>query len=163
MKRILYLLVALAVMNPATGFPSDQDLYLNAFGEAAIAYLNDSHLLLGTIADGFVADIIKKETAEEIAKSVQKRARIIRAKLEAVGRTPISEMDKRLIALLDKAYACVDHQAWTLLQYVEEKTPDAASRFAEQRASCEERVKQIAEFYAALPPAPELPEPLSTR
>ncbi len=163
MKKILCLLVAFSVMSPAMGLASDEDLYLNAFGEAATAYLNDSHLLLGAIADGFVADIIRKNTAEEIAKSVQKRVRIIRAKLKAVVESPISEVDKKLIGLLDKAYACMDHQAWALVQHVEEKSPDTARRFAEQRSTCEKRIDEFAKFYSTLPPAPELPEPLSTR
>jgi hypothetical protein len=163
MKKILCLLVAFAVMSPAMGFASDEDLYLNAFGEAATAYLNDSFLLLGAIADGFVADIIQKEKAGEIAKNVQKRVRIIRAKLKAVADGPISEVDKKIIGLLDKAYACMDHQAWALMELVKEKSPDTRRRFDEQRSTCVERVHKIAEFYAALPPAPELPEPLSTR
>ena len=163
MKKILCLLVALAVMSPAMGFSSDKDLYLNAFGETALAYLNDSFLLLCTTADGFVADIIQKKTAGEIAKNVQKRVRIIRAKLKAVAESPISEMDKKLIGLLDKAYACMDHQAWALLEFVQEKSPDTRRRFDEERSTCLERVNKIAEFYATLPPAPELPEPLSTR
>lgn len=163
MKKILCLLVALAVMSPVLGFASDEDLYLNAFGEAATAYLNDSFLLLGAIADGFVAGIIKKDKAGAIAKSVQKRVRIIRAKLKAVAEGPISEVDKKIIGLLDKAYACMDHQAWALLQFVEDKSTDKRKGLNEQRSTCEERVNKIAEFYATLPPAPELPEPLSTR
>lgn len=157
------MLVAFAVMSPAMGFASDEDLYLNAFGEAATAYLNDSFLLLGTIADGYVADIIKKDKAGEITKNVQKRVRIIRAKLKAVGEGPISEVDKKIIGLLDKAYACMDHQAWALLEFIHERSPDTRKRFDEQRSTCVERVHKIAEFYATLPPSPELPEPLSTR
>lgn len=163
MKKIFCLLVVLAVIGPATGFASDRELYLNAFGETATAYLNDSFLLLGTTADGFVADILAKKDASKIAKNVQKRVRIIRAKLKAVSESSISETDKKLIGLLDKAYACMDHQAWALVQYVEEKSPDTARRFAEQRTACLDRVNHIFEFYSTLPPSPELPEPLSTR
>jgi hypothetical protein len=144
-------------------FASDRELYLNAFGETATAYLNDSFLLLGTTADGFVADILDKTDASKIAKNVQKRVRIIRAKLKAVAESSISVADKKLIGLLDKAYACMDHQAWALVQYVDEKSPDTARRFAEQRTACLGRVNQILEFYSTLPPSPELPEPLSTR
>jgi hypothetical protein len=163
MKKIFCLLVVFAVISPAAVFASDRELYLNAFGETATAYLNDSFLLLGTTADGFVADILDKTDASKIAKNVQKRVRIIRAKLKAVAESSISVADKKLIGLLDKAYACMDHQAWALVQYVDEKSPDTARRFAEQRTACLGRVNQILEFYSTLPPSPELPEPLSTR
>ncbi len=163
MKKLPYLFIAVFLLCPVTVLGGDREVFLNAFGETATAYLNDSFLLLGTTADGFVADHISKETAEEIAKNVQKRVRIIRAKLKAVAGCRIAEVDKELIGLLDKAYACMDHQAWALYQYVQEKTPDTARRFEEQRTDCLERVKKIGEFYSTLPPAPELPEPLSTR
>lgn len=163
MKKIPFLLVLLVILSPATVFASDQDIYLNAFGETATAYLNDSFLLLGTVADGFVADIIAKDQAQIIARNVQKRVRIIRAKLKAVSACPLAQVDRKLIDLLDKAYACMDHLAWALHQYSEEKNPDTARRFAEQRNDCLNRVNNILEFYSTLPPAPELPEPLSTR
>ena len=163
MKKIHYLLVVLVILSPATVFASDKEIYLNAFGETATAYLNDSSLLLGTVADGFVADIIPKEQAQTIARNVQKRVRIIRAKLRAVSECPIAEVDRKLIVLLDKAYACMDHQAWALHQYLQEKNPETARRFADQRTDCLNRVDNILKFYSTLPPAPELPEPLSTR
>jgi hypothetical protein len=163
MKQIICSLVVVAVLSPLSIWASDRELFLNAFGETATAYLNDSFLLLGTTADGFVADIMPKETAREIAKNVQKRVRIVRAKLRAVAGSPLAEIDRKLIELLDKAYACMDHQAWALGQYVDEKSPEKARLFEEQRINCLDRVKQIAEFYSTLPPSPELPEPLSTR
>lgn len=163
MKKTVCLLVVLAVMVPAMGIASDEELFLNAFGEAATAYLNDSFVLLGTIADGFVADIIRKDEAAELAKNIQKKVRIIRGKLKAIGESSISEVDKKFIDLLDKAYACMDHQAWALHQYVEEKSPETARRFYDQRTTCLERVENITKFYSTLPPAPEVPEPLSTR
>ncbi|MBM3303203.1 MAG: hypothetical protein FJY85_25065, partial [Deltaproteobacteria bacterium] len=92
-----------------------------------------------------------------------KRVRIIRGKLRAVAGTPLASIDRKLVELLDRAYACMDHQAWALTQYVNDRSPEKAGRFEEQRAKCQERVKRIAEFYSALPPSPELPEPLSTR
>jgi hypothetical protein len=141
----------------------DQAVFLNAFGETATAYLNDSFLLLGTTADGFVADIIPKDTAMEIVRNVQKRVRVIRAKLKAVANTRISGVDRQLIGLLDHSYACMDHQAWALIQYLSDKSPDAARRFESQRTDCLNRLKKISEFYSTLPPSPELPEPLSTR
>jgi len=141
----------------------DRALFLNAFGETATAYLNDSFLLLGTTADGFVADIIPRETALEIAKNVQKRIRVIRGKIQAVSASKISEVDKKLLGILDTAYGCMDHQAWAFYQYVEDKSPDAARRFDEQRTGCLDRLKKVAEFYSTLPRSPEVPEPLSTR
>ncbi|AFM27478.1 hypothetical protein [Desulfomonile tiedjei] len=149
------------IAGPAQG--SDQAVFLNAFGETATAYLNDSFLLLGTTADGFVANIVSKETANEIVKNVQKRVRVIRAKLKAVSNTRISDVDRRLIGLLEQSYACMDHQAWALMKYLAEKSPDSARRFESQRTECLQKLKRVAEFYSTLPPSPELPEPLSTR
>lgn len=149
------------IAGPAQG--SDQAVFLNAFGETATAYLNDSFLLLGTTADGFVANIVSKETANEIVKNVQKRVRVIRAKLKAVSNTRISDVDRRLIGLLEQSYACMDHQAWALMKYLAEKSPDSARRFESQRTDCLQKLKRVAEFYSTLPPSPELPEPLSTR
>jgi hypothetical protein len=163
MKKILLFLAAIVLMGPVALFASDREIFLNAFGETATAYLNDSFLLLGTTADGYVADIIPKQTAQDIAKNVQKRVRIVRAKLKAVEATSIADVDKRLIELLDKAYACMDHQAWALNEYVADKSPDSAKRFEQQRTTCLGRLNKIAEFYSKLPPSPELPEPLSTR
>ena len=163
MKKILLLLVVVVALSPAVLSASDREIFLNAFGETATAYLNDAFLLLGTTADGFVANIISKETAGEIARNVQKRVRIIRAKLKAVSASPLVDADRKLIGLLDQAYACMDHQAWALYQYLEDKNPDTAKLFEEQRSACLIRVNRIAEFYSALPPSPELPEPLSTR
>lgn len=163
MKKILIVIVAVLAFNPALASVSDREIFLNAFGETATAYLNDSFLLLGTTADGYVSEIIPKETAREIAKNVQRRVRIVRAKLKAVAGSSIAAVDKRLIELLDKAYACMDHQALALGEYVEDKSPEAAKRFEDQRTKCLDRLNRIAEFYSKLPPSPEVPEPLSTR
>lgn len=163
MKKILLFLVTMTLVNPVELIASDREILLNAFGETATAYLNDSFLLLGTLADAYVADIIPKEKVSTIAKSVQKRGRIVRAKLKAVAGSPLANVDKSLIELLDKAYACMDHQAWALNEFVQTKSPDAAKRFGEQRTECLNRLNKIADFYSKLPPAPELPEPLSTR
>lgn len=162
MKTLLYvsLIVIMASASPAAAEPT---IFLNAFGETATAYLNDSFLLLGTTADGFVADIIPKDTAREIVGNVQKRLRVIRSKLRAVSGQPMAVMDKQLIKLLDEAYACMDQQAWTLLQYIQEKSPDTARRFEDQRNGCLQRLESVAKFYATLPPSDEFPEPLSTR
>jgi hypothetical protein len=158
---LVFSLGLLVIAGPARG--SDQAVFLNAFGETATAYLNDSFLLLGTTADGFVANIVSKETANEIVKNVQKRVRVIRAKLKAVSNTRISDVDRRLIGLLEQSYACMDHQAWALMKYLAEKSPDSARRFESQRTDCLQKLKRVAEFYSTLPPSPELPEPLSTR
>ncbi|HMK34415.1 MAG TPA: hypothetical protein VK463_05055 [Desulfomonilaceae bacterium] len=163
MKRLYFCFLVVLLLCPQAVRASDQTVYLNAFGETATAYLNDSFLLLGTTADGFVSDIISKDTALEIAKNVQKRVRLIRAKLKAVSATRISGVDQKLVGLLDNAFACMDHQAWSLGQYLSEKTPDNAKRFEGQRTECLNRLKKIADFYTTLPPSPEVPEPLSTR
>jgi hypothetical protein len=151
------------LLGPSTLLADDRALFLNAFGETATAYLNDSFLLLGTTADGFVADIIPKETALEIAKNVQRRVRVIRGKLQGIAGARISAVDKKLLDLLENSYGCMDHQAWALYQYVEDKSPEAARRFEAQRSGCLESLKKVADFYSTLPPSPEVPEPLSTR
>jgi hypothetical protein len=164
MKRILLVFLLLAFHVTASAAASDRAIFLNAFGETATAYLDDAFLLLGTTADGYVADIIPKEKALEIAKSVQKRIRMVRGKLKAVSATRIAESDRKLIGLLDGAYACIDHQAWALVQFIEDKkSAESAKRFEEQRVGCLDRFKQIEDFYSTLPPSPEVPEPLSTR
>lgn len=163
MKKALCLSAILMVFLPSALFGSDKAVFLNAFGETATAYLNDSFLLLGTTADGFVAEIIPKETALEIAKNVQKRVRVIRGKLKAVSAVRMSQVDKQMVSLLDEAYTCMDHQAWALIEYVTDKSPDTAKRFEDHRTGCLERMRRIAQFYASLPPSPELPAPLSTR
>lgn len=164
MKKFLTAVLILFVLIPFVARASDEKaLLLNAFGETATAYLNDSFLLLGTTADGFVSEIIPRETALEIAKNAQRRVRVIRAKLRAISSMRMAEIDRQLIGLLDGAFACMDQQAWVLSQYVADKNPEAAKRFEQQRVSCLEKIGKIGEFYATLPPAPELPEPLSTR
>jgi len=163
MKTIPLVLILVLICGPSTMWADDRALFLNAFGETATAYLNDSFLLLGATADGFVADIIPRETALEIAKNVQKRIRVIRGKIQGVSASKLSEVDKRLLGVLDNAYGCMDHQAWAFYQYVEDKSPDAARRFDEQRAGCLDKLKKVAEFYSTLPRSPEVPEPLSTR
>jgi hypothetical protein len=163
MSRIVGVLIVVLLAVTTCAHAADSGVFLNAFGETATAYLNDSFLLLGTVADGFVADSIPKQTALEIGKNVQKRVRLIRARLKAVSEARISDVDRQLIGLLDHAYACMDHLAWALVQYVDERSPDTAKRFEAQRVDCLSRLKKIAEFYSTLPPSPELPEPLSTR
>lgn len=162
MKRVFCISLLILVVIP-TAEAADSAVFLNAFGETATAYLNDAFLLLGITADGYVANIVKEEAAAEIVTSVQKRVRVIRAKLQAVARCKIAEEDRQLINLLDKAYACMDHQAWALSQYVEEKSPQNANRFEEQRNDCLQHVDSIKRFYSSLPPRSQVSEPLSTR
>jgi hypothetical protein len=163
MRAICLISILALLLVPSTLLADDRALFLNAFGETATAYLNDSFLLLGTTADGFVADIIPKETALEIATNVQRRVRVIRGKLQGIAGARISPVDKKLLDLLDNSYGCMDHQAWALYQYVEDKSPEAARRFEAQRSGCLESLKKVADFYSTLPPSPEVPEPLSTR
>jgi hypothetical protein len=162
MKRILLSFLLVLLVYPLA-HSSEKALFLNAFGETATAYLNDGFLLLGATADGYVADIMDKKTAVEIAANVQKRVRVIRAKLEAVSKCNIAQIDKQLLDLLNSAYACLDRQAWALTQYLEDKSPSTAKRFEEQRLKCLEGLRKVSEFYSTLPPSPELPAPLGTR
>lgn len=163
-KRVVFLtIILLLTFVRSDVYARDAEVFLNAFGETATAYLNDSFLLLGTTADGFVAHIIPRETAVDIAKNVQKRVRKIRSKLKLVSERRVSGMDWQLVGLLDGAYACMDHQAWALMQYIDERSPESARRFDSRRQECLSRIRKLMEFYSALPPSPELPEPLSTR
>ncbi len=162
MKKTLCAIVLVLTIVPAA-MSAQWELFLNAFGETATAYLNDSFLLMGTVADGFVADIIQKNTAHDIVTNVQKRIRIIRAKLKDVSETDIARNDRKLVVLLDNAYACMDHLAWSLAQYIKDKSPETAQRFEKQRSECLLRIQNIADFYSALPPPAEVAEPLSTR
>jgi hypothetical protein len=162
MKKLPILAIILMTMTqPAVA--RDCAVCINAFGETATAYINDAFLLIGTTADGYVADIMKKDTALEIVKNVQKRVRIVRSKIKDVSRCRISESDRRLMGLLDEAYACLDHLTWALTEYVQDKTPESTRRFDQQRGNCMLRLEAVGRFYTSLPPSPELPEPLSTR
>jgi hypothetical protein len=164
MKLVICSAIIFLIFLPcAVQAAGDSQLFLSAFTEAASAYLNDSFLLLGTTADGLVAGILPKETVLEYTKNVQKRIRVIRAKLKAVSQRRITDLDRQLIGLLDKGYACMDHQAWALIRFTEERSTETAGNFEDQRKQCLECIKTVAGFYSALPPAPELPEPLSTR
>ena len=164
MKLILCSAIVFLIFLPCAAHAAgDSELFLSAFTEAATAYLNDCFLLLGTTADGFVAEILPKETALEYTKNVQKRIRVIRAKLKAVSQRRITDLDRQLINLLNKGYACMDLQAWALIKFAEERSTGTAKNFEDQRTQCWELIKAVAGFYSALPPAPELPEPLSTR
>jgi len=162
-KLILSFIIILLIFSPSAIRAGDTEVFLNAFTEAATAYLNDCFLLLGTTADGLVSEILPKATALEIAQNVQKRVRVIRAKLKAVSQRRITDLDRQLIRLLDNGYACLDHQAWALVKFTEQRTKETANAFEDQRTRCQDRIKTLASFYSALPPAPELPEPLSTR
>ena len=62
MKKIVCTFIILLIINPVILQAADeQALFLNAFGETATAYLNDSFLLLGTTADGFVSEVMPKD------------------------------------------------------------------------------------------------------
>ena len=164
MKLILCSAIIFLIFLPcAAQAAGDSELFLSAFTEAATAYLNDSFLLLRTTADGLVAGILPKQRALEHTKNVQKRIRVIRAKLKAVSQRRITDLDRQLIHLLDNGYACTDHLAWALIRFTEDESTETAKKFEDQRKQCLERIKTVSGFYSALPPAPELPEPLSTR
>jgi len=141
----------------------DSELFLSAFTETATAYLNDSFLLLGMTADYLVSEIVTKEAALEHTINVQKRIRVIRAKLKAVSQRRITDLDRQLIRFLENGYACLDLQAWALVKHIEQKSTQTAKNFENQRTQCLERIKTLKSFYSALPPALEFPEPLSTR
>lgn len=162
MKKIAALLL-IAISSPAYAEMSDWALFLNAFGHTATAYLNDSYLLLGTTADGYHHEIIKKDAALTIADDVKRRVRIIRGKLQDASKRNIADRDRKLLEKLYEAYGCIDHLAWMLTEYINDKNPDNGKRYVEQRKKCLEHIQGIAVFYAELPRSREVAEPLSTR
>ena len=115
MKLILCSAMIFLMLLPVTvQAAGDSELFLSAFTETATAYLNDSFLLLGMTADYLVSEILTKEAALEHTINVQKRIRVIRAKLKAVSQRRITDLDRQLIRLLENGYACMDLQAWAL-------------------------------------------------
>jgi hypothetical protein len=164
MKLILCSAMIFLMFLPVTAQAAgDAELFLGAFTETAAAYLNDSFLLLGITADYLVSEILTKEAALENTINVQKRIRVIRAKLKAVSHRRITDLDRQLIRLLENGYACMDLQAWALAKHIEQRSAQTAKNFENQRTQCWERIKDLKSFYSALPPALEFPEPLSTR
>ncbi len=164
MKLILCSAMIFLVLLPVTvQAAGDAELFLSAFTETATAYLNDSFLLLGMTADYLVSEIVTKEAALEHTINVQKRIRVIRAKLKAVSQRRITDLDRQLIRLLENGYACMDLQAWALAKHIEQRSTQTAKNFENQRTQCWEQIKTLKSFYSALPPALEFPEPLSTR
>ncbi len=164
MKLILCSAMIFLMFLPVTvQAAQDAELFLSAFTETATAYLNDSFLLLGMTADYRVSEILTKEAALEHTINVQKRIRVIRAKLKAVSQRRITDLDRQLIRLLENGYACMDLQAWALAKHIEQGSTQTAKNFENQRTQCLERIKTLKSFYSALPPALEFPEPLSTR
>ncbi len=140
-----------------------QNVYLNAFLETSSAYLNDAFLLVGAVSDAVMIEHLSPEIAAETITNVQKRLRRVRGKINAVLLTRVGLSEKKLLSLLDRSYACLDQQTWALLTFLKDHTPASAKRFEGLRAECLERIQGLSAFYAGLPSAPELPEPLSTR
>jgi hypothetical protein len=163
MKLIPGFLIFIFLISPVKSFAANDQVFVNAFAEAAVAYANDSFLLLGTIGDAFAGTIIPNENAIETVQKVQKRIRVIRARLREVSNAGLSYNEKRFTAMLDGSYACMDHLAWYLIQYIKQKTPENSQKFENQRTACLEKLKTISNFQSTLPRAPELAEPLSTR
>jgi hypothetical protein len=159
----LVLVTALVFLCPPNATSADPHVCLNAFRETAVAYMNDAFLLLGTGADAFTADVIPKEQAVNMTANVQNRLRIIRAKFKAVAATELSGDDRRLLLLVDDAYACMDREAWALLQHLRSKSRDSAKRFDDIRRECLQKIEQVAAFMGDRPAAPKVQEPLSTR
>lgn len=163
MKLARILPVMLFILIASNSHAVNQGALINAFGETATAYLNDSFLLLGTTADGYVSDVIPKDTALEISRNVQRRIRIIRAKIKIIDSSQMSLIDRKLLNLLDNSFLCMDHQAWALMRYIQDKVPENARKFESHRADCLGRIRKLADFYSEFPAPPELPAPLSTR
>lgn len=164
-KKVLYCALFLAFLNSISYVNADdgKKVYLNAFLETSTAYLNDAFLLIGAISDTVMTESARRDVAAETIDGVQRRVRIIRAKIKAVLMTRVNIPERKLLSLLDGAYACLDHQAWALITFFKDSAPESAKRFELLRLECLEKIESISNFYAGLPRAPELPEPLSTR
>ena len=158
MKLILCSAMIFLMFLPVTvQAAGDAELFLSAFTETATAYLNDSFLLLGMNVDYLVSELVTKEAALEHTINVQKRIRVIRAKLKAVSQRRITDLDRQLIRLLENGYACMDLQAWALVKHIEQRSTQTAKNFENQRTQCLERIKTLKSFYSALPPALNFP------
>ncbi len=166
-KRInlVHLLQIFVFLLLASSANADQGkkIYLNAFLETSTAYLNDAFILVGVISDSVMTEGASPDVAAEIVSNLQRRLRTVRAKIRGVLLTKVSLAEKQLLSLLDKSYACLDHQTWSLLIFLKDNAPESAKRFETFRSECLERIQAISDFYAGLPRTPELPEPLSTR
>lgn len=164
-KKLLFCvaLLALTIVPSWSKAADEKNIHLNAFLETASAYLNDAFLLIGGTADDVMMQSSSPEAAGATITNVQKRLRKVRAKMKAILLTRVGLTEKRLLSLLDRSYACLDQEAWALLAFIKDNTPTSAKRFEGLRTECLERIQMISSFYAGLPPAPEVPEPLSTR
>lgn len=164
-KKMLFcaLFLALLIFASCANADDAKKVYLNAFIETSTAYLNDAFVLVGAISDSFMTESTPTEAATATITNLQRRLRIVRAKIKGILLTRVGLTERKLLSLLDSSYACLDQQTWSLLTFFKENTPASAKRFEGLRIECLEKVQAVSTFYTSLPPAPELPEPLSTR
>ena len=72
-----------------------------------------------------------KRNGSRTHRNIQKRMRVIRAKLKAVSQRRITDLDRQLIRLLDNGYACMDLQAWALIRLMEKQIHANRQEFRE--------------------------------
>ena len=104
----LTLALTLILSHPALPLDREKALFLNAFGETATAYLNDSFLLLGTTAEDYAAAVFHQPNPkfpEKAARTLGFRPEQTRAGLlcPLVGNTYAGSSMLGLTAVLDEA------------------------------------------------------------
>ncbi len=163
MNRVSFFLVVFIIAMSVQSAFTDQQTLGDAFAQTATAYANDSFLLLGMVGDAFVTGALDKSSAVQTVANIQKRIRIIRAKINLVEAAMHSGNRSKWLKILDSVYTSLDQQAWAITKYIDDKTPVNAKRFNAIRNECLEKIKDLARFYASTGASVELPAPLSTR
>ncbi|MCX5872655.1 MAG: hypothetical protein NTY51_05375 [Deltaproteobacteria bacterium] len=163
MHRESFLAFCIVIAMAGSSLSADQSILIDAFAQTATAYANDSFLLLGVVGDQFVTGTYDKDSAAQDVRNIQKRIRIIRAKINLVTGSINSKPDKKWLKVLDSVYICLDQQAWAMTKYIDDKSPSNARRFESIRSECLVKIKNLAQFYGSLGASDELPAPLSTR
>jgi len=163
MNRVSFFIVAIVIAMTAHSAFADQQTLTDAFAQTATAYANDSFLLLGMVGDEFVTGALDKSSAAQTVANIQKRIRMIRAKINLVVASMNLGNERKWLKILDSVYTSLDQQAWAMTRYIDDKTPANAKRFDAIRGECLEKIGNLAQFYASAGASVELPAPLSTR
>jgi len=163
MSRISGLVTIIILLMAGFSCAADQSALTNAFAQTATAYANDSFLLLGMVGDQFVAGSLDGGAAAQTVTGVQKRIRVIRAKINLVLSWANSDQDRKWLQVLDNVYICLDRQAWAARKFVDDRSPASAKRFETFRNECLDKIRNLSQFYESLANSEELPAPLSTR
>ncbi len=163
MNRVSFSVLAIMITMMAHSAFADQQTLADAFAQTATAYANDSFLLLGMVGDEFVTGALDKSSAAQTVTNIQKRIRIIRAKINLVLASLNLGNERKWLKILDSVYTSLDQEAWAMNRYIDNKTPAHAQRFDAIRVECLQKIRDLSQFYASTVGSDELPAPLSTR